>query len=309
MVVHQNYIFVATMKPSYFKDDVIMAIMSHTRKLLLPVAIVGIIFFIILLLIGIVFGTVLAVELAEIAMLAESMGSASSFGSIFETQAQLQSLILANLWGGFGLFLLIFVVVTLILGSWGVNFGLLWSQHHLKRGRANFREVFGASFNKDVWKILGAYILVYIAYSIVSQIVMRVGIQTHWLVILLGMIALVIVYGRFQGAYSAIVHGSMGIWDSYRFSWKHITWIRSVKLAFLILAIVIVFILAIAVIGLAVSVLGPKVEPIVSMITTLGMFVLLYALFVSGMSAIYYRYADDEDGTDMEEHMVETSEV
>ncbi len=194
----------------------------------------------------------------------------------------------------FYLGMFVFVIFAGIFGSWFYNFAFMLTKAQIKEEQSSFGSLFQLSFSKDVFRILGAALLIYL-FFVVGAIIASVTIAISGFLTFVMFLVLIVFMNRFFLVIPAVALEKKTLSESIAYSFKHMTWGRAFKLfgimilTGIILGIVYLIILLIAKVFGFIPVLGKIIEFAIQ----LGMGGFVSVLTVAALSALYYRYSDD----------------
>jgi hypothetical protein len=190
--------------------------------------------------------------------------------------------------------LFVFVIIGGIIGSWFYNFAFMLTKVQIKEEQSSFSNLLQLSFSKDVFRILGAALLLYL-FFVVGAIIAAATSGISGLIAFALFLVLIVFMNRFFLVIPAIALEKKTLSESFAYSFKHMTWGRALKLfgimilTGIILGIVYLIILLVAKLFGFIPVLGKIIEFAIQ----LGMGGFISALMVAALSALYYRYSDD----------------
>ncbi len=198
--------------------------------------------------------------------------------------------------------ILVLGLIFCFIVSWSTNIKLLFTDSEIRKGQIPYNELFRKSFSTDVFRIFGAFVLLYL---IIAGLFVLVGAVAE----ISGFLSFVFILGifvfmfRFILVIPAMIIGKLSIKEAFLWSMNNITWLRGGKilgigfLAFLILVVVFFIIGIISAAFAFIPVIGPIILLAVN-ILSLGV---LNALTVSTTMGLYFRYSDEiEDDRDID---------
>jgi len=101
------------------------------------------------------------------------------------------------------------------------------------------------------------------------------------------------------------VHGNQSPFDAIKSSFQSITWVRSLILLVIAVAIYIGFFLIMLLFGSITPNMGSGITNlIISQAIMLVFAVILISVFYAAMSSLYYRYTDNTASESIDEHLV-----
>lgn len=249
----------------------------------------------ILTLVMLVFGVIVGLTAYASGPLAGLFENPQTFNNPEEIQNLLSSSAFTEMFtAGFIIIMLIFIFIILFVGSWLYNFAFITADMNVKGKNADFMTILRLSFNGGILKIIGSSILLYLISAIAYAIAFYTASFSSILCFFLVLFVSVFIY-KFTLVLPAYVIGGKSLSESFSYSYKHITWLRALKLfGASILAIIILFLIAmiiglIAMLFAMIPFLGPLIQLAIN--TVFGG--IMMALFVSVMVGLYYRYADN----------------
>lgn len=288
----------------HFKEDLWNGIINHQKRMSIPSLAVG--------LIGLpIFITLLFVVVKSLILTDEIIALYASFirkgvsdqesVQIFinELEIAFASIDQGRLATGFA----ITYALGILFSSWMLNFLLICSEDIVLTGKFNLGEAFKSSFNHNLPKLIGFSIVMLIVSLFLSFFGISL-VQANFGLFFIAQIFIMVVTLRFIATPSAIVHGQMSLYNAIAFSLSHITFKRSFKLILVGFVFSIVLLLVYVLLGAALSMLG-SIGSAVFMILHVPIFVICTNLMISGVSAIFFRYADVEIESDEASHLVE----
>jgi len=285
-----------------FKEDVWQAVWSHAKQIFVPVLILASLLGIISLAVfGFGFTSLLGEEFMQIV----KENQAQDMEGFMKLQEQLQTFMASipktKLLG----WLAFMYGISLVVGSGITHLQLLISKNNLIGEQGNWGTILKGLFTRKSLDILILIVMIALIFFGVSTVFSAIGRGSVGMAFV-GLLVSMLVLIRIMGSLPASVHGEMGITESLAFSWKNITWKRS-------MIVVLVCIMAVIVIGL----LSLLAYAIFGFMGTLGsymfmafqflLFGYMSSLFIAMMSASFFRYADveviidDEDFQNIEE--------
>lgn len=188
----------------------------------------------------------------------------------------------------------VFVIIGGIIGSWFYNFAFMLTKAQIKEEQSSFSSLLQLSFSKDVFKLFGAALLIYLIFT-VGAIIAAVSTVVSGFMTFILFLVLIVFMNKFFLVIPAIALEKKTLSESFTYSFKHMTWGRAFKLfgvmilTGIILGIVYLIILLVAKLFGFIPVLGKIIEFAIQ----LGMGGFISALIVAALSALYYRYSDD----------------
>lgn len=274
-----------------FRDDILSSIFKLTSKIWLKItgiyvinSIVGIIIFIPIALLLFkdnltTFFTMNKSNPTEIA---------SFYQSLFE---DFSALLIAGI--------IIIVFILILISSWVNYFSLLLSDREIKGGDTSFDEILKKSFNNRVFSIFGCMLLIYL-FFVIGGFVSAITAMIHPIIVFITFLIFLILIFKLFLVIPALILGDKSLIDSFAFSFKHITFVRALKL-FGISILVMIIIFFIALIFQALTSIF-KDYMIVGIVINYAFNILLggimMTLLVAAGSAMYFRYAEDIDNED-----------
>ncbi len=252
----------------------------------------------------------------------------SSFFSMFENMndpvaMQEQSQVIAmqmmsSIRSGF-LMMLLGIIALLLISSWTVNLFILITDNYIRGRGQSFMDLFQQSFNKNVFRILGAMVLfvligigIEIAFGLVIGLV-GFALNSAFLMGILGLVFLFFVlafFMRYVLTFPAIVIGKMKATEAMSYSLSKVTWHKAFKYGLIALVGVIGFYIIILLVMIpfggmmgSSAIAGIALIQIAQILITSFIVALVYAIIVG----LYYRYtksAEDEDQFNVEDHLI-----
>ena len=209
----------------------------------------------------------------------------------------------AAFWIGYG----VFIIIGIIAGSWMNNLMFLIIDDHIKSDSFEFNKVFKKSFDKRVFKVIGAMLLMYLIFGILGVLMAFSVNVSGWLTFVLAIVFILVAF-RLIIVIPAVILGDLPVFESISFSVKHITFGRSLKLFLLAVLSYVVMLVMLLVIGLisTVFVMIPYIGPVFQIVLQFSIIGIFASLFISSMAGIYYRYAPiiDDESLNIEDHLV-----
>jgi|GEM_PF-4173214 len=185
-----------------------------------------------------------------------------------------------------------FTLVAMLISAWFINLLLIISQNKILETDNSFGDSLKASFNRDVWRIFLAFIIINIVFGLLGQVMSIVGI-TSLGIGLLWLAILAVLAIRFLAVAPAIVHGQLGLRDAFAFSWKNVNWRRSIIIFLIGIAAYILLFIGGLVSGFIMGMLG-VFGAVLLLVGVLALTTFALSLFTSIQTALFFRYADVE---------------
>ena len=276
-----------------FKEDVWQAVWSHAKAIFVPMLIVGTMMTVILMgrLMAVVSSMSDSQFVRDFQEQVESMDP-DSYEDILELQQwMMEYMQSADLGAIFGFFLLIYIVVLIISGYF-LNAEMIISKDKILEGKTNAFSALGQAFNKNVFYVILLLIIVGLVSSIISNLIGMINPASFGLQFIASIISALITV-RLLASIPARVFGGLNIMDSLKFSWKNITWKRSIYVVLVCIVGLIVFGLAMLLINLLISFTGAASGPLFVIFLLLGN-AFASSLFIAMLAASFFRYADVE---------------
>ncbi|MFT5724993.1 MAG: hypothetical protein ACI9JN_002116 [Bacteroidia bacterium] len=204
----------------------------------------------------------------------------------------------------------IFIVTLLgaVLSSWYYNYALLISQRVAEDNPEDAGKPIN-SFGPSFIRVLGYGILLAVISTVVSVIVNYLQSFMPAIASLINLAIQLFLLRLFAGR-AWIVLGNQTVMDGLKLSWEHITFVRALKLAL----IMIVGFLAISLgLGLVfgLSMLIGKAGIMIAMLALVVVMYVVSVVGVAGLSASFYRYVEveyEEDASAPANHIIDTEE-
>lgn len=183
--------------------------------------------------------------------------------------------------------------------SWVNNFALMLSDSVIKDDNSNFENVFKNSFNKKVFALFGTTLLIYLIFA-VGGLLAALTAMIHPAIMILALLIYFILSFKMFLIIPAMVLGNKTVVESFVFSFKHITFIRALKLFGISILVFIVFFLIALVSTLITSVFKEIIvlNMVVSTIINIFLGGIFMALLISSGTGMYFRYAEDIEKDD-----------
>jgi len=208
--------------------------------------------------------------------------------------------------------ILLVIPIYFLLIAWSYTAALSINDQIIKGNRANFGEALKQSFSGLTLRMMGLILLLF-AFILMAVLVFG-GISVALVTvskpigILIGFIFF-IVFGllmfRVLAAPAYIVHGNQSPFDAIKSSFQSITWVRSLILLVIAVAIYIGFFLIMLLFGSITPNMGSGITNlIISQAIMLVFAVILISVFYAAMSSLYYRYTDNTASESIDEHLV-----
>jgi MFS family permease len=172
---------------------------------------------------------------------------------------------------------------------------------------------FKNSFSSQLFTILGFmviyYLLSFASFTIFMFIVVMLMQLSNVLGVLIGFVGfffLLFFLLRFSLGFAAIVHGKMSISGAFGFSFTHITFKRAAMLLLMGMVTLVVMAIASGIGGVLVHLFvnrehsDPMTYYVVNQIFGTIMGVIVSTFIYTGSSALYFRYSNDEEQSDVE---------
>lgn len=272
-----------------FKEDVWQAVWSHAKKIMVPVLVLGMIMAAVaLILFGTGFSNLLGPDFIQ--MIQENQ--ATDMEGIKVLQKQIEEHMLSIPKGKLIGWMLLMYGVTLFISAAITHLQLVVSQDKLMEQKVDVNSLIKNLISKKSLDVLILTIVMVLAFLITTILFAKIGEGSFGMMFLGNLVAMTIMI-RLVGSMAASVHGNMGIVESLQFSWKNITW----KRAMIILLVCIVAIIGIglfALLGFAIFGFLGAIGNYLGLAFQLLLFGLMSALFISMLSASFFRYADVE---------------
>jgi len=182
----------------------------------------------------------------------------------------------------------------------------------VKGNSANFGEALKKSFSGATIRMVGLILLLFavilLAVIIFGGISAALIAMSKPLGILVGFIFF-IVFGllmfRTMAAPAYLIHGNQSPLDALKSSFATITWVRSLILLVIAIAIYVGFFLIMLVVSSILPNTGASITGlIISQAIMLVFAVILVSVFYAAISSLYFRYSDKETSDSLEEHLV-----
>lgn len=276
-----------------FKEDVWQAVWSHAKSIFLPILITGTLMTAILFggLMGIVSSMADSQFVKDFQEQVEEMNP-SSYEDVLELQQWMTEYMQnADMAAIFGVIILIYLVFLFISGYF-LNAQLIISQEQIIEGRTNAFKALRTAFNKNVLYVILLLVIVGLVSSVISNLIGMIDKTSIGLQFLASIISALITI-RLLASIPARVHGNLNVKESLKFSWSNITWKRSGYVVLVFIVGLIVFGLAFLLINLLISFMGSASGVLFLVFLILGN-AFAGALFISMLSASFFRYADVE---------------
>ncbi|MBX2842715.1 MAG: hypothetical protein KTR26_13170 [Flammeovirgaceae bacterium] len=195
-----------------------------------------------------------------------------------------------------------------VIGSWGYYFAFILTEMQIKNGAADFNTALGYSFRRGVIELFLIGILLYIIAVILIALSFATYGLASFLPFLLVPVCLLLIF-RFTLVIPASIVGGYSFVESFNYSLKHITWVRSLKLvgiSFLFITGILTAYVIIGMISLLFAVMA-EIGQIIQFIVQVAFGGFMMALVVAALTALFYRYEEDIPGDDevnLEDHLI-----
>jgi hypothetical protein len=195
--------------------------------------------------------------------------------------------------------IIIIALIFVLIGSWVNYFSLILSENEIKGGDTSFGEILKKSFNSKVFSIFGCILVIYL-FFVVGGFVSAITAMIHPIIVFFTFLIYLILIFKLFLVIPAMILGNKSLMESFAFSFKHITFVRALKLfGISILVMIIIFFIALIFTSLTSIFKDFMIVGIVinySFNILLGGFMM--TLLVAAGSAMYYRYSEDIDNED-----------
>jgi hypothetical protein len=204
---------------------------------------------------------------------------------------------------------LIAILAMIVVSSWVYNFYFKINDLAARKNATSIGDCLKASFDSNIWKILGAALLMMIIAGFLYGLMVG-GIFVSGYTVLLTFPLLCLVLAKLILIIPAIVHGKLSITEALGYSWKHITWKRAILLVLLgiVSFIGLGIALVIVVIILAIFSLIPLLGIIIQFAGQIAIGAFVYALIYGTQTGLYFRYSNDDEtetsGMKTEDHLI-----
>lgn len=186
-----------------------------------------------------------------------------------------------------------FIMISLLISAWVYNFSFITSNDVIKGEAYDFSTTAKRSINSGVFKIIGVLILIYLIFIVSILISAAAGAISGFLTFLLFLAVLVMIF-KFTLILPAFIIGNQSLGEAFSYSFRHITFIRALKLFGISILALLVFIFmgvivgAVSLLFLMIPLVGPIIQVVISAI--IGGF--MTAVTASALVGLYYRYAE-----------------
>ncbi len=289
-----------------FKNDLWNGIGKHAKNLFKPMTIVAGIAFLastgfMFLVLSKIIGTDAVQQFTDPTSMFDMESSMERSQAIADA---MQSFGMTSL---FALFL-VGMIVGLIIMSWLMNFLLVLSQSVIDNNEMGLAQSFKQSFNKNVFKLVGLHLIIFIAYILLVVVVSLLG-AASFILAFLGICAVMVFLLRFSAGFGAIVHGDMGVTESISFSFTNITFVRALKMFLVIFVFSIVYVLVLLLFSSIFKFMG-SVGSVLMMVFQVALSIITYSFMTAGLSAAFYRYVEVEyeESNEVVNHIIDTDE-
>lgn len=208
--------------------------------------------------------------------------------------------------------ILLIIPVYFLLIAWSYTAALSINEQIIKGKKANFGEALKHSFSGLTLRMMGLMLLLFafvlVAILIFGGISAALIATSKPLGILVAFIFF-IVFGllmfRVMAAPAYLVHGNQSPFDAIKNSFLAITWVRSLILLVISIAIYIGFILIMLLVTSIIPNMGGSTSNlIISQGVMLFFTVVLISVFYAAISSLYFRYNIVSTPESIEEHLV-----
>lgn len=212
---------------------------------------------------------------------------------------------------------LLAVLVALLIYSWMHYAYLKLNDNEVRTGNRSFANAIMRSFSTGILKLIGLLILVYlitiavmVVFFLLVGLLMQISSVIGILIGFIGFFVVLIFIIRMILAMPALVHGNLSIGQSLSYSFRHITWKRAALLMLMGIAFIIVALIVSAIVAYLLSLtIGTKAldNPVLFGIQSLVESIvgaLTGAFAYASLTALYFRYSNDEGQTDDSEHLI-----
>lgn len=196
----------------------------------------------------------------------------------------------------FFVFIFLMIVIGGFLTSWFYNFTFLLADVQIKKDRSDFGQIFQESFSKDVFRIFGGALLLYLI-SIAGLVLVVVSATiSGWITFLL-FIAYAVFMNKFFLVLPALITGKMNLSNAFSFSFEHMTTNRCFKLFGIMILTFLVLIVVAIVIGLIAGIFSfiPVFGQVIQIVIQILFGGFTAAFTVAALIGLYYRYAPEID--------------
>jgi MFS family permease len=211
------------------------------------------------------------------------------------------------------IYILPMVLFGLFIGVWSINLYYQLNDAEVRNNNRSLSKAFKKSFSSQLFTILGFmviyYLLSFASFTIFMFIVVMLMQLSNVLGVLIGFVGfffLLFFLLRFSLGFAAIVHGKMSISEAFGFSFTHITFKRAAMLLLMGMVTLVVMAIASGIGGVLVHLFvnrehsDPMTYYVVNQIFGTIMGVIVSTFIYTGSSALYFRYSNDEEQSDVE---------
>ncbi len=288
-----------------FREDILNSIFKLTTKTWLKITGVHAIRTVVTIVLALIIVVPVLASSFNIMDLASNMDNPEA---ILEFYTDLVELIMSTpkiLWAIAGL-----IIVLMFVYAWATYIQLKMSDSQVKADNIDFGAELKQSFNGEILRIVGAFLLMYLISIVLFFIVGVVASFSGLLTFILSLGAMIVILRLFL-VIPAMVIGKKSIGEAFGWSFQHITWIRAIKILGIgFLAMLLILVVAI-IVGLvsAIFALIPILGQIVQLGINIFMVGFMAALMTATMLALYYRYAEDITENDKDDDKLELDDL
>lgn len=200
------------------------------------------------------------------------------------------------------------VIISLLIASWYYNFSFVAVSLKVKGIRAGFGKVFIKSFNSGIFKIL-LINLIYFVFTFVVLIAVLYSTRfSFWIIIPVSLLYVFLIFKTILVMPSYVI-GKKSFAESFKFSFKHVTILRILKILLAVIVVAAVLFGISLLLSLLPGLRPTEIYEIIILIATQQLFqIIVYgflgSLFISGISGLYYRYKGDTAITELKKDKV-----
>lgn len=192
------------------------------------------------------------------------------------------------------LVMIVLVVALLVLFAWATNFQVLVAEEQIKNDHVDFSGILRKSVNKDIFRIFGAILVMYLAFSLLVSVVAFLASISGLLMFILLLAAITFIL-RFVLIVPSMVVGKRTFMESLSWTLKNVTWLRGIKILGIGFLAGFIILVAAGIVGLISTIFTfiPALGQVVQLAINIFVGGFISALMTSAFMGLYYRYEEE----------------